>query len=125
MDNQFIHTDPVRAARESPFGTTIAHGFLTLSLISYLVRSIPRPKADPDRGRTVGVNYGLDRMRFPSPVRVGSRIRAKQSLLAVERKDENTLQLTQRVTVEIEGVEKPACVADWITRAIYAGEHSL
>jgi acyl dehydratase len=120
LDNQFIHTDPVRAARESPFGTTIAHGFLTLSLISYLVRSIPRPKDDPDRSRAVGINYGLERVRFPSPVRVNSRLRARQSLLTVEMKDESTLQLTHRVTVEIDGEKKPACVADWITRAIYA-----
>jgi acyl dehydratase len=120
LDNQFIHTDPVRAARESPFGTTIAHGFLTLSLISYLVRSIPRPKDDPDRSRAVGLNYGLERVRFPSPVRVNSRLRARQSLLTVEMKDESTLQLTHRVTVEIDGQTKPACVADWITRAIYA-----
>jgi acyl dehydratase len=120
LDNQFIHTDPVRAARESPFGTTIAHGFLTLSLISHLVRSIPRPTDDPDRGRVVGINYGLERVRFPSPVRVNSRLRARQSLLAVETKDERTLQLTHRVSVEIDGESKPACVADWITRAIYA-----
>ncbi len=65
LDNQFIHTDPVRAARESPFGTTIAHGFLTLSLISHLVRSIPRPKDDPDEAALVGINYGLERVRFP------------------------------------------------------------
>jgi acyl dehydratase len=120
LDNQFIHTDPVRAARESPFGTTIAHGFLTLSLISHLVHSIPRPKDDPERGRAVGVNYGLERVRFPCPVRVGSRLRARQSLLTVEQKDERTLQLTNRVTVEIDGETKPACVADWIIRAIYA-----
>jgi len=120
LDTQFIHTDPVRAARESPFGTTIAHGFLTLSMISYLVRSIPRPADDPDRARLVGINYGLERVRFPSPVRVNSRIRARQSLLNVELKDERTLQLTHRITVEIDGEQKPACVADWITRAIYA-----
>jgi len=120
LDNQFIHTDPVRAARESPFGTTIAHGFLTLSLISYLVRSIPRPTDDPERGRAVGINYGLERVRFPSPVRVNSRLRARQSLLTVDQKDERTLQLTYRITVEIDGEAKPACVADWIIRAIYA-----
>jgi acyl dehydratase len=120
LDNQFIHTDPVRAARESPFGKTIAHGFLTLSLISHLVKSIPRPSEDPERGRAVGINYGLEKVRFPSPVRVNSRLRARQSLLSVEKKDENTLQLTNRVTVEIDGETKPACVADWIIRAIYA-----
>jgi acyl dehydratase len=120
LDDQFIHTDPVRAARESPFGTTIAHGFLTLSLISYLIRSIPRPKGDPEQGRAVGINYGLERVRFPSPVRVNSRLRARQNLLMVELKDQNTLQLTHRVTVEIDGEQKPACVADWVVRAIYA-----
>src|SRR5580658_4277928 len=120
LDNQFIHTDPVRAARESPFGATIAHGFLTLSMISYLVRSIPRPENDPARGRKIGINYGLEKVRFPNPVRVNSRIRARQTLLAVELKDAHTLQLTHRTTVEIEGESKPACVADWITRAIYA-----
>jgi len=120
LDNQFIHTDPVRAARESPFGKTIAHGFLTLSLISYLVKSIPRSKDDPERGRAVGINYGLERVRFPSPVRVDSRLRARQTLQTVEKKDERTLQLTYRVTVEIDGEAKPACVADWIIRAIYA-----
>jgi acyl dehydratase len=117
LDTQFIHTDPIRAARESPFGTTIAHGFLTLSLISHLMRSIP---TTGNAGRAVGINYGLERVRFPSPVRVNSRLRARQSLLDVERKDENTLQMTHRVTVEIEGEQKPACVADWIIRAIYA-----
>src|SRR5580704_391668 len=88
LDDQFIHTDPARAAAESPFGTTIAHGFLTLSMISYLVRSIPRPADDPYQGRLIGINYGLERVRFPNPVRVNSRIRARQSLLAVDLKDE-------------------------------------
>jgi acyl dehydratase len=120
LDDQFIHTDPVRAAKESPFGTTIAHGFLTLSMISYLVRSIPRSDDDPAKGRKIGINYGLERVRFPNPVRVNSRIRARQRLLSVELKDPHTLQLTHRTTVEIDGEPKPACVADWITRAIYA-----
>jgi acyl dehydratase len=120
LDDQFIHTDPARAAAESPFGTTIAHGFLTLSMISYLVRSIPRPADDPYQGRLIGINYGLERVRFPNPVRVNSRIRARQSLIAVDLKDACTLQLTHRITVEIDGEQKPACVADWVTRAIYA-----
>jgi acyl dehydratase len=120
LDDQFIHTDPARAARESPFGTTIAHGFLTLSMISFLVRSIPRPAADPYAGRAIGINYGLDRVRFPAPVPVNSRIRARQVLVSVEQKDERTLQLTHRTTVEIDGEQKPACVAEWVTRAIYA-----
>jgi acyl dehydratase len=119
LDDQFIHTDPVRAASESPFGTTIAHGFLTLSLMSSLMQTIPRPNPDPYEGRTVGINYGLDRVRFPTPVRVNSRIRARQVLANVEQKDERTLQMTYHVTVEIEGQSKPACVAEYVTRAIF------
>ena len=119
LDEQFIHTDPARCARESPFGTTIAHGFLTLSLISYLVKRIPRPQPDPDEGRAIGINYGLDRVRFPAPVRVNSRIRVRQVLLSAEKKDERTLQIVYRITVEIDGESKPACVADWVIRAIY------
>jgi acyl dehydratase len=118
-DNQFIHTDPARAAKESPFGTTIAHGFFTLSLISFLVRSIPRPQPDPLEGRAIGINYGMEKVRFPAPVRVNSRLRARQQLLSVEKKDDSTLQMIHRITVEIEGGPKPACVADWVTRAIY------
>jgi acyl dehydratase len=120
FDDQFIHTDTVRAARESPFGTTIAHGFLTLSLVGHLVSSIPKPNPDPYEERRMGINYGLDRVRFPSPVRVNSRIRARLSLASVEKKDERTLQTTNHITVEIEGESKPACVADYVTRAIFA-----
>jgi acyl dehydratase len=120
LDDQFIHTDPARAARESPFGTTIAHGFFTLSLASHLVTTIPRPAPDPYEGRAVGINYGLDRVRFPTPVRVNSRIRARQSLASVEQKDERTLQMIHHITIEIEGETKPACVADYVTRAIFA-----
>ena len=68
LDHQFIHVDPVRAARETPFGATIAHGFLTLSLISHLVKSILQPAPEAAAGRVVGINYGLDRVRFPTPV---------------------------------------------------------
>jgi acyl dehydratase len=120
FDDQFIHTDVVRSARESPFGTTIAHGFLTLSLAGHLVTTIPRPTPDLFEGRTVGINYGLDRVRFPTPVRVNSRIRARQSLSSVEQKDERTLQMVNHITIEIEGESKPACVADYVTRAIFA-----
>jgi acyl dehydratase len=120
LDRQFIHTDPVRAAQETPFGVTIAHGFLTLSLISYLVKSIAPLNAQKTDAPVMGINYGLDRVRFPSPVRVNSRVRARQVLLGVEAKDEHTLQLTHRITVEIESESKPGCVAEWVTRAIYA-----
>jgi acyl dehydratase len=119
-DDQFIHTDPVRAAKESPFGTTIAHGFFTLSLVSFLVKSVPRPQPDPLQGRAIGINYGMEKVRFPAPVRVNSRLRARQCLLSVEKKDDHTMQMTHRTTIEIEGESKPACVADWVTRAIYA-----
>jgi acyl dehydratase len=120
LDDQFIHTDPARAARESPFGTTIAHGFFTLSLASHLVTSIPRPTPDPYEKRLVAINYGLDRVRFPTPVRVNSRLRARQSLASVEQKDERTLQMVHHITIEIEGESKPACVADYVTRAVFA-----
>jgi acyl dehydratase len=117
-DHQFIHVDPKQAAELSPWGTTIAHGFLTLSLLSHLSGSIEQP---PERfdGIVMGVNYGFDKVRFINPVKVGSRIRASSVLAAVDRKDENTLQITQTMTVEIEGEEKPALVADWISRLIY------
>lgn len=120
LDEQFIHVDPIRAARESPFGRPIAHGFLTLSLLVHLVKSIPAPANDPLADCLMGINYGLDRARFPAPVPVGSRVRARRTLLVVEAKDDRTVQLTHRVTVEIEGQAKPACSADWLTRAILA-----
>ncbi len=119
LDRQYVHVDPQRAAKESPYGTTIAHGFLTLSMISHLVSNIPRADSDPYAGAVTLINYGLDRVRFPCPVRVGSRIRARRQLVSAEAKDDHTIQLKHGVTVEIEGEEKPACVADWITRAIY------
>lgn len=82
--------------------------------------SIPRPNPDPYDGRLVAINYGLDRVRFPTPVRVNSRIRARQSLASVEQKDERTLQMVHHITIEIEGESKPACVADYVTRAVFA-----
>lgn len=118
-DRQFIHVDPALAAELSPFGTTIAHGFLTLSLLTPLTSSIPVP---PERltGIAVGVNYGFEKVRFINPVRVDARIRATSVLSAVELKDPNTIQVTQRITVEIEGEAKPALVAEWTTRYLYS-----
>jgi acyl dehydratase len=112
-DHQYIHVDPERA-KATPFGGTIAHGFLTLSLIIPLVASIPLDVGAP----LMGVNYGLDKVRFPAPVPVGSRIRARLAL------DEVTevagyLQLKRTVTVEVEGSEKPAMVAQTIVRLYY------
>jgi len=117
-DHQFIHVDPEAAARLSPWGGTIAHGFLTLSLLTALSASIPR---SPERavGLVMGVNYGFDKVRFVAPVRVGSRVRASAVLAAADLKDPNNLQVTTTVTVEIEGEGKPALVADWVTRLVY------
>jgi acyl dehydratase len=118
-DHQFIHVDPKQAAELSPWGTTIAHGFLTLSLLTHLSGSIEQP---PERfdGIVMGVNYGFDKVRFINPVKVGSRIRVSSVLSAVDRKDENTLQTTRTMTVEIEGEDKPALVADWIGLIYFA-----
>jgi acyl dehydratase len=117
-DHQFIHVDPKLAAELSPWGVTIAHGFLTLSLLVKLSESISEPPEWLD-GIVMGVNYGFDKVRFISPVKVGSRIRCSSVLAAVELKDPNTVQTTRTMTVEIEGEAKPALVADWIGRRIY------
>ena len=119
-DHQFIHVDPERAAKLSPYKVTIAHGFLTLSLLPSLGASIAPPDPSVYDGPARGVTYGLDRLRFPAPVKVDAKVRARRELLAAELKAPNTLQLTQRVTIEIEGEDKPGCVADSLTRLIYA-----
>ena len=118
MDRQFIHVDP-EAAKGTPFGTTIAHGFLTLSLLTHLDSSIPRGDASRFTGMMMGVNYGFEKVRFVSPVKVGSRIRARAVLAAVELKGA-WVQTTRTLTVEIEGEGKPALVADWMTRIMYS-----
>ncbi len=118
LDHQFIHVDPEQAAQLSPWKVTIAHGFLTLSMLTHLMSSLPQP---PERlhGILMGVNYGFDKVRFINPVKVGSRIRASSVLSAVDQKDPNTLQLTRTITIEIDGEAKPACVAEWVTRLVY------
>lgn len=108
-DAQWIHVDPVRAAA-GPFGTTVAHGFLTLSLLPELFAAAF--SIDDVR---MGLNYGLDRVRFPSPVPVGSRLRAVCLLKKFEA-IANGAQLTTTATIEREGGAKPACVAEWVTR---------
>ena len=117
-DRQFIHVDPKAAAELSPWGTTIAHGFLTLSLLTHLSGSIPIP---PERlaGIVMGVNIGFDKVRFVAPVKVGSKVRVSSVLKAVDQKDANTIQTTRTMTIEIEGESKPAVVADWVTRLVY------
>ncbi len=108
-DHQWIHTDPERA-KQGPFGATIAHGYLTQSLVNLFL-----PQIVEVRGISMGVNYGADRLRFPAPVPVGSRIRGSAELLEVEE-IKGTVQAKIRVTVEIEGSDRPACVIDTINR---------
>lgn len=110
VDPQWIHIDPERAKRESPYGGTIAHGFLTLSLLSHLLES-----TFDVSNRKMGVNYGLNRVRFTDAVPAGSRIRARFVLSKFED-IKGGKQLTWGVTVEREGSEKPVCVAEWVTR---------
>ena len=109
-DHQWIHVDPARAAAESPFKSTIAHGFLTLSLLSTLIR-----ESIQFTGLRMAINYGLNRVRFVSPVPAGTRIRALITLQAVDDVS-GGFQVTWQITVERERGEKPACVADWIVR---------
>jgi acyl dehydratase len=118
-DHQFIHVDPEKAAQLSPYKVTIAHGFLTLSLLPYLGGKIPPSDPKAFDGVYMGVNYGLDRVRFPAPVKVDSRVRARRELLDAELKGPGVIQLKQRVTIEIEGEDKPGCVADSLTRLMY------
>jgi acyl dehydratase len=119
-DHQFIHVDPERAAKLSPYKVTIAHGFLTLSLIPFLGSKIPPVDAQAYSGVVMGVNYGLDRVRFPAPVKVDSRVRARRELISADLVAPNTIQLKQKVTIEIEGEGKPGCVAESLTRLIYS-----
>lgn len=109
-DHQWIHVDAARAAAESPFKMTIAHGFLTLSLLSTLVRD-----AITFSGLRMAINYGLNRVRFVSPVPSGSRIRARMTVGAFEEVG-GGLQVTWHVTVERDGSDKPACIAEWLVR---------
>lgn len=108
-DRQWIHVDAARAA-QGPFGATVAHGFLTLSLLPPFFAS-----GFAIEGIRMGINYGLNRVRFPAPVRVGSRLRGRFKLLAYEPL-EGGAQLTVEVTVELEGSDKPACVAESVSR---------
>jgi acyl dehydratase len=118
-DHQFIHVDPEKAAELSPWGVTIAHGFLTLSLLVKLSSTIQQPMERFD-GLVMGVNYGFEKIRFIQAVKVGSRIRCTSVLSGVELKDPNTLHTIRTMTVEIEGESKPALVAEWITRLVYS-----
>jgi acyl dehydratase len=115
-DHQFIHVDPERARKETSFGATVAHGFLTMSLLSIMSYEV-MPVIE---GTTMGVNYGFDKLRFVSPVRSGSRVRGRFMLMEAKLRKPNELQSRTNVTVEIEGEEKPALVADWIGLIYFA-----
>jgi acyl dehydratase len=110
-DQQWIHLDRVRAGRESPYGVTIAHGFLTLSLVSHFMHEVMRIES----GLRLAVNYGLNRVRFPAAVPAESRIRGRVGLLACKEMADS-VEAIYSVAVEIEGAEKPGCVAEWIVR---------
>lgn len=113
-DRQYIHVDPVRAAA-SPFGRTIAQGFLTLSMIAEMMSDIPAMA-----GVETSVNYGLNRLRFIAPVGVGSRVRGRFLLMQFEQVEPSVIQTVLKITVEIEGEPKPALVAEWLARRYLA-----
>jgi acyl dehydratase len=115
-DHQFIHVDPVRARTETPFGTTVAHGFLTMSLLSIMSYEV----MPVIQGTTMGVNYGFDKLRFISPVRSGSRVRGRFTLLEAKLRKPTELLSRTNVSVEIEGEEKPALVAEWLGLIYFA-----
>ncbi|MBM7069634.1 MaoC family dehydratase [Actibacterium sp. 188UL27-1] len=112
LDHQFIHTDPARAKAETPFGGTIAHGFLTLSMVSAMAYDALPDLADA----RIGVNYGFNKLRFVAPVPAGTDLRARFTLTALDRGKPGEVTLTWDVTIEIKDHERPALVAEWITR---------
>lgn len=114
-DHQFIHIDPERAA-ETPFGGTIAHGFYTLSMLSYFAENGCGLQLEDVK---MGVNYGCDKLRFIQPVRVGSRIRGRSLLMDVTEKAPGQYLFKQEFTVEIDGSDKPALIAEWLTMAFF------
>jgi acyl dehydratase len=115
-DQQYIHVDPDRAA-ETPFGSTIAHGFLTLSLLSMLTSMGGGVKLD---NAVMGINYGLDKVRFINAVKVGSKIRARFKLISADEKKPKHFLIKHNVTIEIEGENKPALIAEWLGMSVVA-----
>ena len=115
-DHQYIHVDPERAAK-TPFGTTIAHGFLTLSLMSMLSAKNGGIKLE---NPVMGINYGLDKVRFIAPVKVGSKIRARFQLVGAEEKKPKHYLMKHNVTIEIQGEDKPALIAEWLGMTVVA-----
>ena len=116
-DLDWLHVDPERSKRESPFGTTIAHGFFTLSLLSWFVRNTGENVYPP--GAIYALNYGFDRIRMIAPVRAGSRIRNNSTLLGIEPKDADRYIVKTENRVEVEGGEKPALIAEWLVMIVY------
>lgn len=112
-DHQWIHVDAERA-KSGPFGATVAHGYLTLSLANFFL-----PQLVSYQRLKMGVNYGCDKVRFPAPVRVGSRIRGRGDVVAAEAIKGDGVQVTVRITVEIDGSDKPGCVVDTISRLYF------
>jgi acyl dehydratase len=110
-DRQWIHVDRERASKESPYGTTIVHGFLTLSLVSRFLKEVVQIRS----GVHLAVNYGLNRVRFPFPVRAGSNIRARIGLLSLKQLPE-AVEATFSIAMEVENSDKPCCVAEWVVR---------
>ncbi|MDF1728458.1 MAG: MaoC family dehydratase [Sulfitobacter sp.] len=115
-DEQWIHVDPERAARETPFGGAIAHGFLTLSLASRFAYDC----FDLLPGQVMGINYGMNKMRFLMPVRAGSRVRGRFTLKEIKARDATSMLRTNDMTIEIEGEKTPALVAEWLGLAIFS-----
>ncbi len=113
-DHQFIHIDPEKAA-QTPFGGTIAHGFMSLSMLSHLAEKGAGVWVE---NANMGVNYGFDKVRFIHPVRVGSKIRARSTLMSAEEKSPGQYLFKSAITIEIDGIEKPALMAEWLTMAV-------
>jgi acyl dehydratase len=112
-DHQWIHVDPERAAKESPYGATVAHGNLTLSLVDSF-----RPQLIQNRGVKMGINYGFNKVRFPAAVPAGTRVRARAEVLTVEDVGDGWWQVVTKYTIEGEQSEKPVCVAESVGRAL-------
>ena len=110
-DPQWIHIDPERAAKETPFGGTIAHGFLSLSLLSAMAMDV----VPGVQGTVMGINYGFDKVRFLNPVRSGSQVRGHFKLAGVEPRGDNQLLIRYAISVEIDGVDKPAIACEWLS----------
>ena len=115
-DDQWIHTDPARAAAETPYGGTIAHGFLTLSLASRFIYDC----FTPPEGQVMGINYGFNKLRFLAPVPANARVRGRFVLQAVTQRSDTALLRETGLTIEIEGKDTPALVADWLGMMVFA-----